>query len=256
MPEFTISIAANIEGNTSLPDGEGLIAFGPADSGFGVVDIGYGGPRNTAHLDFRAGAASVTPPMTEDDWKQWHRYSMVYSNGFLTAYVDDRVVGKANGTMQSSAGNAGMGIHWWHAQGSPPDSSAASLMCGYIIVRLNADDIAQLAQPGNDNIIVNQPASGQAAQPPKRPASIVGQWRGFPTVQMTFAADGAFTEDLGTTAGPVTVHGNWSINETNLSIDTTDNPPVHIRMQVVQLDYDKLILQNQGVTATYQRVGR
>ena len=114
MPEFTISIAANIEGNTSLPDGEGLIAFGPADSGFGVVDIGYGGPRNTAHLDFRAGPR-VTPPMTEDDWKQWHRYSMVYSNGFLTAYVDDRVVGKANGTMQSSAGNAGMGIHWWHA---------------------------------------------------------------------------------------------------------------------------------------------
>lgn len=44
---------------------------------------------------------------------QWHRYSLVYSDGVLTGYLDGQVVGTANGSMASTAGNAGMGIHWW-----------------------------------------------------------------------------------------------------------------------------------------------
>jgi Concanavalin A-like lectin/glucanases superfamily len=114
MREFTVSLAANIEGNSSFPDGEGLIAFGSTPgTGLGVVDIGYGGPRNSGDLEFHAGGATVSPPMRENDWGQWHRYSMVYAKGVLTAYVDDQVVGTASGDVQSSVGNAGMGIHWW-----------------------------------------------------------------------------------------------------------------------------------------------
>ena len=63
-------------------------------------------------IGFNAGTAAVGTT-TASYLNQWHRYSLVYSDGVLTAYLDGQVLGSQNGSMVSTAGNAGMGIHWW-----------------------------------------------------------------------------------------------------------------------------------------------
>jgi hypothetical protein len=107
---FTISLRADIQGNTSSDGGEYLIGLGRGHSdGSFTVGINYG-PQDAA-LGFNAGTATVVAKVPY--FNQWHRYSLVYSSGELTAYLDGQVLGTANGSMVSSAGNAGMGIHWW-----------------------------------------------------------------------------------------------------------------------------------------------
>ena len=107
---FTISLWADIQGNTSSDGGEYLVGLGRGRSdGSFTVGISYG-PQEAA-LGFNAGTAAVAAKVPY--LNQWHRYSLVYSNGVLTAYLDGKVLGTANGSMVSSAGNAGMGIHWW-----------------------------------------------------------------------------------------------------------------------------------------------
>ena len=149
MSEFTVSIAANIEGSTA--NGEGLIDYGAhsGGGGLGIVDIGFSGQRNSGVLEYHAGSATVAPPMQENDWGRWHRYSMVYAKGTLTAYVDEQVVGSAKGDIQPSQGNAGMGIHWWLDN---PYGVSTRFVGSIADVRiynraLGTDEISQLAHP-------------------------------------------------------------------------------------------------------------
>jgi hypothetical protein len=79
---------------------------------------------------------------------QWHRYTMVYASGLLTAYVDGQVAGTANGSIGSTAGNAGMGIHWWC---NNPYGVSTRLTGSLADVRiynraLSPNEIAKLAQ--------------------------------------------------------------------------------------------------------------
>jgi hypothetical protein len=107
---FTISLWADIQGNSSSDGGEYLIGLGNGHSdGSFTVGVNYGPSGDS--LGFNAGTATVvgsTPCLN-----QWHRYSLVYSEGVLTAYVDGQVFGSQSGSLVSTAGNAGIGIHWW-----------------------------------------------------------------------------------------------------------------------------------------------
>jgi hypothetical protein len=111
MVDFTISLWANIEGDSSgTKSGEALISYGgDCPDRTHVVKIWYVGYPYT--LEFHVGTADIDVPMNY--WNQWHRYSMVYSNGVVTAYLDGQIVGTANGSVASVPGTAGMGIHWW-----------------------------------------------------------------------------------------------------------------------------------------------
>jgi len=143
-PEFTISLLAHVDGDSSNGSGEDLISFGTWMDN--VVAIAYRGPGVPGNYDlsFKVGTARVDAPMAT--WNQWRRYSIVYSKSLLTAYVDNQIVGTANGLLQSSAGNAGMGIHWWG--GGVSTRFVGSLADVRIYDRaLGADEIAQLAQP-------------------------------------------------------------------------------------------------------------
>ena len=87
-----------------------MIGFGQGHSdGSFTVGINYG-PQGFP-IGFNAGTATVGAKVPY--LNQWHLYSLVYSDRVLTAYLDGEVLGTQNGSMTSSAGNAGMGIHWW-----------------------------------------------------------------------------------------------------------------------------------------------
>jgi hypothetical protein len=165
MRSFTISLWANIQG-ISAPYEEALIAFGsiPNDTtglvgNLGMVSIGYGVDGVTVftsattpqYLSFSAGYANaILPPLASTDWNQWHRYTMVYSGGQLTAYVDSQVVGTANGSVPSYDGNAGMGIHWWYAGAYDSTRFIGGIADVRIYNRaLSSAEISQLAQVGS-----------------------------------------------------------------------------------------------------------
>ncbi len=112
MGSFTISLWADIQGDTSSDGAEFLICFGQEPpNGDPALGISYYSPGNSLSL----GAGNVGVSSTTTSYlNQWHRYSMVYANGVLTAYFDGQVLGTASGSIHSTAGNAGMGIHWWN----------------------------------------------------------------------------------------------------------------------------------------------
>jgi hypothetical protein len=113
MSAFTISLWANIEGITSPGDGEYVLGIGddcPDNTHVVGIEYSFNGD-GTYNVGFQAGNAGFGPATSYSI--QWHRYSMVYTNGVLTAYVDGQVVGISSCSIASTAGDAGMGIHWW-----------------------------------------------------------------------------------------------------------------------------------------------
>ena len=113
MSAFTISLWANVEGITSPGDGEYILEIGnDCPDNTHVVGIEYSfNSAGTYNLGFQAGNVGIGPATSYSI--QWHRYSMVYANGVITAYIDGHVVGTTNCSIASTAGDAGMGIHWW-----------------------------------------------------------------------------------------------------------------------------------------------
>ena len=110
---FTLSLWADIEGITSPNDGEFVLGIGDdCPDMTHVVGICYGvNGAGTFNISFHAGNVDINPSTQYST--QWHRYSMAYLNRVLTTYVDGQVIGTTNCSIASTAGDAGMGIHWW-----------------------------------------------------------------------------------------------------------------------------------------------
>jgi serpin B len=149
LPAFSISLWAQIEGDTSGGSGEYFIWIGDDCPDLTrVVGIGYGfDGAGTYKLNFHAGNADINPPTSYSI--QWHRYSLVYTDKVLTAYVDGQVVGTENASINSTAGDAGMGIHWWCNNPVGVSTRFTGSLADVRIYNraLSSAEIQQLAQP-------------------------------------------------------------------------------------------------------------
>ena len=160
MNSFTISLWADIQGETDSSGAEFLICFGQEPpNGDPAVGISYYSPGNS--FGFGAGNAGVGSTTTSY-LNQWHRYSMVYANGILTAYFDGQVLGTASGSIPSTAGNAGMGIHWWGGGGVSTRFTGSLADVRIYNRALSASEILSLY---NSGLPAPAPSSGMALIP-------------------------------------------------------------------------------------------
>ena len=106
MSAFSISMWVNFEGVTH-PDGESF--FGTSNDG---VNCGTGDFSLASQAILSVGGAYVVTALPSSN--VWHLYTMTYTNGTLSAFLDGQWVGAYTGPVILSKTNAGLGVHWWN----------------------------------------------------------------------------------------------------------------------------------------------
>lgn len=120
MPEFTISIWVNYEGNASFHS-ESFISFGRSASGNTIVKMNY--TRNR-QIDFSVGewpvSGLVRVPFPMNFENSWNHLVLRADHGVLTGFINGQSVGSNSyvlnpGMMEDVAG---IGVHWFNSGGT------------------------------------------------------------------------------------------------------------------------------------------
>ena len=113
MPEFTISLWVNHQGQTSpLGHAESFIRYGSERQG-DIVEINYVPPLPGGDVTFRVGSGSVQIPYDSEFVNNWKHLVLRADDGTLTGFVDGQAVGTDSYELNSIHDIAGLGAHWW-----------------------------------------------------------------------------------------------------------------------------------------------
>jgi len=119
MPTFTISMWVNLESFT-VNHGGPYIHFGDRAQGWlGISNHVKKATSQPLYIAFAVGAIDyqVEPiyyEFDQNDIGKWVMYTLVYSGGLMSAYINDELIGSKQQSIYLMGNNAGIARSWWY----------------------------------------------------------------------------------------------------------------------------------------------